>query len=330
MSRSKKQKDPFRTLIRGAIFLAVAAAVCAVIFYGLNAFEKHALDQKIKDTEAINQKREQDYMAALADYQNATQKGQNLAWPAPKPEGWDVLDLSTFALENTQSTTVDRASLLTGGMMLINQWHALPADFSGAQAVSVITASGKKVGAHNMEVKLFPPAIKALELAIADAATAGLKDLFVSEGYRTNERQQELFNDKLAELEKKYSGATLTEQAKKEVNFPGTSEYQSGLSFQMGLYPNPNKLGFQVSDQGKWFTENCWKYGFIFRFPTLDFPNSSWMDKSFKTGVTITLNLYRMGFSYFQFGKASALAFVVFAINLILVTIYIKAVKYEI
>jgi ABC-type sugar transport system permease subunit len=44
----------------------------------------------------------------------------------------------------------------------------------------------------------------------------------------------------------------------------------------------------------------------------------------------VTLNLYRMGFSYFQFGKASALAFVVFAINLILVTIYIKAVKYEI
>lgn len=44
----------------------------------------------------------------------------------------------------------------------------------------------------------------------------------------------------------------------------------------------------------------------------------------------ITLNLYRMGFSYFQFGKASALAFVVFVINIVLVTIYIKAVKYEI
>jgi ABC-type sugar transport system permease subunit len=44
----------------------------------------------------------------------------------------------------------------------------------------------------------------------------------------------------------------------------------------------------------------------------------------------ITLNLYRLGFSYFQFGKASALAFVVFAINILLVMIYIKAVKYEI
>ena len=44
----------------------------------------------------------------------------------------------------------------------------------------------------------------------------------------------------------------------------------------------------------------------------------------------ITLILYRTGFSYFQFGKASALAFVVFVINIILVIIYIKAVKYEI
>jgi len=44
----------------------------------------------------------------------------------------------------------------------------------------------------------------------------------------------------------------------------------------------------------------------------------------------ITLNLYRLGFSYFQFGKASALAFIVFVINILLVMVYIKAVKYEI
>jgi len=60
-SKGKKKADPIRTLIRGAVLLAVGAAVCAGIFYGLNAFEKHTLDQKIKDTKAINQKREQDY-----------------------------------------------------------------------------------------------------------------------------------------------------------------------------------------------------------------------------------------------------------------------------
>lgn len=44
----------------------------------------------------------------------------------------------------------------------------------------------------------------------------------------------------------------------------------------------------------------------------------------------ITLLLYRTGFSYFQFGKASALAVLVFIVNVVLVVIYVKAVKYEI
>ena len=293
MSRSKKQKDPIRTLIRGMIFLAVGAAICFGAFYGLNAFEKHTLDQKIKDTTAINQKREQEFNAALAEYQSATQKGQNLNWPQAKPEGWDVIDVSSFPLENTQSVPKDRAELLVGGMMLVNPWHKLPADFPTEGTASVYTASGKQVKASNADVKLFQPAIDALKLAMQDAATAGIKELFVDEGYRTNEYQAELFDNKRKSLEDKYSGDTLIEQTKLQVNEPGTSEYQSGFAFRMGLYPNPNKLYFQDSDQGKWFIDNCWKYGFIFRFPTRDYPNSSWIDKSYKTGVSIKLNLYR-------------------------------------
>jgi LAS superfamily LD-carboxypeptidase LdcB len=293
MSRSKKKKDPIRTLIRGMIFLAVAAAVCFAVFYGLNAFEKHALDQKKKDTEAINQKREQEYNAALAEYQSATQKGQNLNWPQAKPEGWDVIDISAFPLENTRCETLDRASLLIGGMLLVNPWHPLPADFPTEGVAGVYNNSGKKVKASNADVKLFQPAIDALKLAMQDAATAGIKELFVDKGFRTNEEQKAFFESKKTALEDKYSGDTLIEMTKKEVNEPGTSEYQSGFSFTMGIYPNPNKLYFQDSDQGKWFIDNCWKYGFIFRFPSRDYPNSSWMDKSFKTGVTARLNLYR-------------------------------------
>lgn len=293
MSRSKKQKDPIRTLIRGMIFLAVGAAVCFAAFYGLNAFEKHTLDQKITDTKAINQKREQEYNAALAEYQSATQKGQNLNWPPAKPEGWDVIDISSFPLENTQSVPTDRAKLLTGGMMLINPWHKLPADFPTESIAGVYNNSDKKVKTSNADVKLFPYAIDALKLAMQDAATAGIKELFVDKGFRTNEEQIAFFESKKKALEDKYSGDTLIEMTKKEVNEPGTSEYQSGFSFTMGIYPNPNKLYFQDSDQGKWFIDNCWKYGVIFRFPSQDYPNSSWLDKSFKTGVTARLNLYR-------------------------------------
>ncbi len=293
MSRSKRQKDPFRTLIRAALYLAVAAAVFFAVFYGLNVFERYTLDQKVKDTQAINQKREQDYMVAKAEFESATQKGQNPAWPTPKNEGWDILDVSNSALENTQTVPTDRAELLKGGMLLVNQWHALPEDFPTEGVASVYTNSGKQVKASSADVKLFQPAIDALKLAIQDASTAGFKELFVDEGFRTNDYQTELFENKKKELEDKYSGDTLEKQTRSLVNFPGTSEYQSGFSFRMGLYPNPNKLAFQASDQGKWLTENCWKYGFVFRFPTKDFPNTSWIDKSYKTGVTISLNLYR-------------------------------------
>lgn len=44
----------------------------------------------------------------------------------------------------------------------------------------------------------------------------------------------------------------------------------------------------------------------------------------------ITLLLYRTGFTYFQFGLAAAQSFVVFVINVLLVAIYIKAVKYKV
>lgn len=294
-SKGKNKADPIRTLIRGAVLLVLGAAVCAGIFYGLNAFEKHSLDQKIKDTKAINEKREQDYAAAVADYQNATQKGQNLAWPTSQKEGWDIIDVSTFALENTTRETYDRATLLKGGMLLVNPWHKLPEDYYATLETTegVMAASSRRVGAADMTVKLFRPAIDAIDLMLKDAATAGLKDYFVNEGLRTTQRQQEMFDAAKARLESKYSGDTLIEQTKKSVNEPGTSEYQSGFAFEMGLYPNPNKLRFQDSDQGKWLTENCWKYGIIFRFPTQDFPNANWIDKSYKTGITSSLNIYR-------------------------------------
>ncbi len=295
MSRNKKKNDPFRTLIRGAAILAAAAAVCALIFFGLNAVEGRVLDQKIKDTQTLNQNREQQYNAALAEYQSATQKGQNINWPEAKKEGWDILDLSTYAIDNAKTDQVDRKTLLTSGLMLINQWHALPTDYYEhlADAKSVMTESGKTVAAADGNVMLFTPAIRALESMFKDAASAGLNNVFVAAGLRTLERQTEMFENKKAQLENSFSGDMLIEKTKEQVNAPGTSDYHSGFSFDLSLYPNPDQLSFQNTDQGKWVTENSWRYGIIFRFPTQDFPNSSWVDKSYKTGVSTKLNLYR-------------------------------------
>lgn len=43
----------------------------------------------------------------------------------------------------------------------------------------------------------------------------------------------------------------------------------------------------------------------------------------------ISLELYRLGFSYYKFGEASALSLLVFLINLIFVVCYVRMIKYD-
>ena len=44
----------------------------------------------------------------------------------------------------------------------------------------------------------------------------------------------------------------------------------------------------------------------------------------------ISLELYRMGFTYYKFGEASALSFLVFLINIVFVVLYVRLIKYDI
>ena len=101
-----------------------------------------------------------------------------------------------------------------------------------------------------------------------------------------------------------YTDDKLIERAKRSVNYPGTSEYNSGLAFQLYLYQKDNaelnNAAFYETAQGKWLYENAWKYGLTFRFPKAGCPMASTTDKSYKTGVTASLNIYR------YVGKANA------------------------
>lgn len=294
---SKKPKNPMKTLVKIIIALAVALALCAVIVTGITTLRSQLLQQKIADTELANKQKEQAYLIAKAEYENATKTGENLAWPTPKAEGWDVLDLSTFPLENTRMETVDRQSLLKGGLMLLNTWHALPADFTEEGLESVRKTTNSRVPVRDNDVVLFPAAAEAIDMLVMDAGLQGMKDYIVQNAYRTNEEQTNLWNKYYEDLSRHYEGEILHEQTLKKVNYPGTSDYQSGLSFEMKLYNRDDASitgsPFQETAQGQFFTDNCWKYGVIFRFPAKDWPNEAWTDKSYKTGVSSKLNLYR-------------------------------------
>ena len=44
----------------------------------------------------------------------------------------------------------------------------------------------------------------------------------------------------------------------------------------------------------------------------------------------ISLELYRMGFTYYKFGLASALSVLVFLVNIVFVVLYVRMIKYDV
>ena len=302
MARTKKSKAV--PIVAILTFLIIAAAVVCFLINPLviepqrEAIRKANADARA-EVEKRNQEAEAKYASAIAEMESQASIPTNPSWPDHKNEGVDILDLTGIPLENQSAVTMTRAELMTGGMLLINEWHSRPDDFDETAAVSVAKyySGDLKIQAKDNNVTLFPIAIEALRAALDGAKAEGLEHYLVEEGYRTYDQQNTYFQNKVTKLSGKYTGDALIAAAKKEVNYPGTSEYNSGLAFELRQYkkndPDFNSQKFSSTDQAKWMNENCWKYGIVFRFPQNSWPLESSTDKSFKTGVSKRLNLYR-------------------------------------
>lgn len=306
----KMKRDPFRTMLRIVLILAIVVVVgvgglflCASI---VNSDYIATRDRILEENEQgevefiaqMNALRSEN--SATADSSTGVVTSGDLPYWEASLDGstWRIEDEGTAGLENTSTITLDRSALVNGGLLLVNAWHSLPSDFSEDGLMAIGTATPYKIGVEDNSVRLFQPAYEALGEALEAAKAEGLEYFIVYEGYRSVAEQEVLFNERMEKNSSKYSGNRLIEETKRSVNYPGTSDYHTGMSFRMGVYQSGNselnKQKFQAeSAQGAWLTENCWKYGIIFRFPTKDFPNSSWEDKSYKTGVSSELNLYR-------------------------------------
>ncbi len=301
MSRKKKSRAvPVVTII-----MLLTAALCVACFFAdrfVAAQRKAASDDLARrQQEVIDQNNQTlaDYAARIAELERESSTTASASWPAHRNEGWDLIDLTSYPLENPTAETRSRAQVLTGGMLLLNEWHSRPEDFSETALVSLGKYYGgnDKVQVNDYNVKMFPNAADALKEALDAARAEDLTHFIVTEGYRSWDEQNTMFQNRVNKLSSRYSGDALIEAAKKEVNYPGTSEFNSGLSCTLKLYdkddPEVTNSKFSTTSQGKWMNENCWKYGLVLRFPLANWPLETTQDKSFKTGVSVKLNLYR-------------------------------------
>ncbi len=307
-SRNTKRRDPMPILIVLAAVMALLVAGCAIGGSMIQQYRAGLLNQKRQAANSRNAQKEADYDRAVSEYMAKLNDSSqiNEEWPKAASEGWDIIDLTNYPLEAPGTTVVNRADIMNNGLLLINEWHSRPEDFddSGVVGVAGYARSDKALSSfvENNTCKLLPKAIDALMAALKDAKAVGLEGYVLKAGstYRSYDEQNTLFQKEVERQRTNhpnYSEEKLIERAKQNYNYPGTSEYNSGLSFNLFLYQKDNKTlnnaKFYETAQGKWLYENSWKYGLVFRFPKAGYPMADTTDKTYKTGVRSDLNIYR-------------------------------------
>lgn len=303
-----KQKNYYRSLIVWMLVLFVLAVACVAGYIMTSTALKERADKHQQEVAAVNAERQAEYSAAIAEQrrQQSEAAAQNAQWPEAASAGWDVLELNEYAVEKGYNASVTRQEMLSGGLLLVNRWHLMPADLLDSYMVSINQFSRadedktNNIPTTNSAVSLQQPAVEALMRLYADARAAGLDmdNIIISEGYRSMETQSGYWNDTIAEIGNRYTGDALTERARQTTAYPGSSDYQAGLSFQVYNYKSGDKefsnTPLHKTEQGKWLYNNCWKYGYVFRFPVQGFPYEDTVDKSYKTGINLTNNkVYR-------------------------------------
>lgn len=301
---AKTKKNAYRTLVAWMLVLLVLSVLCCAGY----VMTKNALKQRAQEHEqavaATNEQLTAEYNAAMAEVkrqeEEAAQANENKQWPKAAASGWDVVDLSAYPVNRGKEVSVTRREMLEGGLLVVNRWHLMPADLMDEYMVSINQYSRseeaektEKLPTENATVSLQVPAVEALMKMYSDARAQGLDmdSIIIQYGYRTMEEQSELWNDTIAKYSERYSGDTLTEKARLETAYPGSSDYQAGFSIFLYNYKSGDKAftstPLHETEQGKWIYNNCWKYGYVFRFPVQGFPYEDTVDKSYKTGINL-------------------------------------------
>ena len=117
-----------------------------------------------------------------------------------------------------------------GGIIIANKQYDLPADYG----------DGLKQNAYS---------------AFLVMKKASGYDMKLLSGYRSYEKQREVFAY--------WCSVDGEEKAKTYSALPGQSEHQTGLAIDISSLSQD----YGKTAEGKWLAQNCWKYGFIIRYP---------------------------------------------------------------
>lgn len=141
-------------------------------------------------------------------------------------------------------------------LILVNKQHSIPDDYEF------------KLGTITGYLQCDERIIDDLR-AMLQAAKEDHINLTISSPYRTQERQENNFNDRIAlYMRKGMSYMEAYQRTSRVITIPDNSEHQIGLALDIlcDSYKEMN-AGFADTEAGKWLAANSYKYGFILRYP---------------------------------------------------------------
>ncbi len=209
--------------------------------------------------------------------------------------GWLEEDGLRYYLKEDGSPAVGRLEIdgqmyffsSTGmNFIMVNPWNPLPEGFE----VDLVESPG---------ALLDPVCKEALEKMLADCREAGFYPQIVS-SYRSIgdqtanlQRMVKSYQDRGYSYDQAYAAATQI------VAVPGTSEHHLGLAFDI-VDSGYTKLDHQQAETRtqKWLMENCWKYGFIIRYPenSTDITGIIWEPWHYRyVGLELAQEIHELG-----------------------------------
>ncbi|MBR5871554.1 MAG: M15 family metallopeptidase [Clostridia bacterium] len=277
-----------REIRRNRIILGVACAVIllllifliSVIVKGIGA----AISSHEEVTEAIDTEA---YIDVITDAAESVIGTLGNDGPQPVIPSQTEADLSYEAMqfasdltefEKYMNPTEERDDYL----ILVNASHALTAADNPTDLVDVTntrTDRSKQQMRKTAERALQALYIEARAQGMMSPDTPSGYPLSVTSAYRSYETQNYLFSNYTQQEMAEHPGWTKAQAEADVLTYscrPGTSEHQTGLACDMHTLTGAD-VSFANYEQAVWLAENCWKFGYILRFPK---------DKVAETGIS--------------------------------------------
>ncbi len=150
------------------------------------------------------------------------------------------------------------------GILVVNKTYSLPSNYGNGLTSTTLNAFNKMKTAASKE---------------------GL-NIYISSGFRSYTRQNSIYNNYVKQ-DGKAKADTYSAR-------PGHSEHQTGLAYDV----NTISPAFDNTKEAKWLANNCYKYGFILRYPKGKDNETGYMYESWHfryVGEDLATKLYNNG-----------------------------------